>query len=245
VDLGGSDGMRRRLRRRCGAGRADPAGRPTGRASAHDATADRGRRTAHPSPDTRLALAPDATVDARVLVITADGTDAAVDAITHTLRYLGTPFDVLNASTGPALNHDDLVVAGPRSLLRDRARRRAICRAAARAPFTDSEWMTLASYEAQFGVRRAVMYAYPMDAYGLTARGGGFDASATPVTAHCTPAGAGVFVGANCAAPFALDDGWAYGAQASDAATVPLLVDDAGTVYAATRSYPTAARRWC
>src|SRR5690349_18566781 len=31
----------------------------------------------HPSPDTRLALAPDATVDARVLVITADGTDAA------------------------------------------------------------------------------------------------------------------------------------------------------------------------
>ncbi|HWJ55430.1 MAG TPA: hypothetical protein VNR90_04415, partial [Vicinamibacterales bacterium] len=191
----------------------------------------------HPSPDTRLALAPDATVDARVLVITADGTDAAVDAITHTLRYLGTPFDVLNASTGPALNHDDLVVAG-------RGHYYAIVldvgdlSSGGQSAFTDSEWMTLASYEAQFGVRRAVMYAYPMDAYGLTARGGGFDASATPVTAHCTPAGAGVFVGANCAAPFALDDGWAYGAQASDAATVPLLVDDAGTVYGATRSYP-------
>ena len=32
--------------------------------------------------------------------------------------------------------------------------------------------------------------------------------------------------------------GWAYGSQATDAATVPLLVDDAGTVYAATRTYP-------
>ena len=66
--------------------------------------------------------------------------------------------------------------------------------------------MTLASYEARFGVRRAVMYAFPTDAYGLTSTGGGFDASTKPVTAHCTAAGAGVFVGANCAVPVAIDD---------------------------------------
>ena len=46
-----------------------------------------------------------------------------------------------------------------------------------------------------------------------------------------------VFVGANCAAPVAIADGYAYGAQPTDASTSPLLVDAAGNVYAATRSY--------
>ena len=59
-----------------------------------------------------------------------------------------------------------------------------------------------------------------------------------PIVARCTAAGAAVFVGANCAGPVAIDEGWAYGSQATDAATAPLLVDDAGTVYAATRTYP-------
>ena len=48
--------------------------------------------------------------------------------------------------------------------------------------FSPDEWMTLASYEARFGARRAVMYAYPTDAYGLTSTGG-FDVSMKPITA--------------------------------------------------------------
>src|SRR4029078_2905564 len=60
------------------------------------------------APDTGLAFAGDVTVDARVLVITADGTDAAFDAATRTRRTLGTPFDVLNASTDPELTPDTL-----------------------------------------------------------------------------------------------------------------------------------------
>ena len=47
-----------------------------------------------------------------------------------------------------------------------------------------------------------------------------------------------MFIGANCAVPVAIDDAWVYGGQAIDAATMPLLVDDAGVVYAATRTYP-------
>src|SRR4051812_9483035 len=191
----------------------------------------------NPAPDTGLALADDGTVDARVLVITADGTDASADAITGTLRYLGTPFDVLNASTGPKLTADALADG-------DHGRYYGIVldvgdlAAGNQSAFTNDEWMTLAAYEARFGVRRAVMYAYPSDAYGLTPVGGGFDVASKPIVAHCTAAAGSVFVGANCAAPVAIDDGWAYGSQPTDAATVPLLVDDAGTVYAATRSYP-------
>ena len=115
--------LRRRRRSRAGGGGAQSAGGPTGRGSAHDAAAD-AAPDSHPAPDTGLAFTEGLTVDARVLVITADGTDAAVDAITQTLRYLGTPFDVLNATTGPALNLDDLVVADHGRYYGDRARRR-------------------------------------------------------------------------------------------------------------------------
>ena len=190
----------------------------------------------NPAPDTGLRHAEEVTVDARILVITADGTDASADAITETLRYLGTPFDVLNATTGPTLTPEYLAVA-------DHGRYYGVVLdvgdlvAGNLSAFTDEEWMTLASYEARFGVRRAVMYAYPTDAYGLTSTGG-FDVSTRPIVAHCTAAGGAVFVGANCAGPVAIDEGWAYSSQATDAATVPLLVDDAGAVYAATRSYP-------
>src|SRR5262245_46391117 len=142
----------------------------------------------NPAPDTGLARAGDVTVEARVLVITADGTDAAFDAITETLRTLGTPFDVLNASTDPELTPDALAVG-------DRGRYYAIVLDVGElvtgnlSAFTDAEWMTLASYEARFGVRRAALYAYPAAAYGLSpSANGGFDGSATPFTAHCTPA---------------------------------------------------------
>ena len=61
---------------------------------------------ANPSPDTRAALAAGVSVDARLLVITADGTSTTLAAITTVLGYLGTPYDVFNASTGPALTAD-------------------------------------------------------------------------------------------------------------------------------------------
>jgi hypothetical protein len=189
-----------------------------------------------PSPDTGLARAEDVSVDARLLVITADGTDAAFGAITDVLGMLGTPFDVLNATTGPTLTADVLAVG-------DHGRYYGIILddgdlvAGNLSAFSNQEWMTLASYEARFGVRRVVMYAYPTDDYGLTSTGG-FDVSTRPITALCTVAGDKVFVGANCAAPVAIEDGWAYSSQPIDAATVPLLIDGAGAVYAATRGYP-------
>ena len=96
--------------------------------------------------------------------------------------------------------------------------------------------MALASYEARFGVRRAVLYAIPTAAYGLQSTGG-FDARAQPIAAHCTPAGQQGVRGRELRGPITIADGWAYGSQPTDAATVPLLVDAAGSVYAATRAY--------
>jgi len=63
---------------------------------------------AHAAPLTSAAPLANASVDARILVITAKGTDAAFAAIENTLQYLGTPFDVLNATTGATLTADML-----------------------------------------------------------------------------------------------------------------------------------------
>src|SRR3982751_4115281 len=90
------------------AGEDGPAPVARNRVVGRPAEVQRTMRPLSPAPDTGLELADDVTVDARVLVITADGTDASADAITETLRYLGTPFDVLNASTGPTLTPDYL-----------------------------------------------------------------------------------------------------------------------------------------
>jgi hypothetical protein len=189
---------------------------------------------AHPSPETRLALVDGVSVDARLLVITADGSSAAHAALTSVLGYLGTPYDVLNASTGPALTPDALAAASDHGRYNGVILDSGDLAVGGASAFSDDEWMTLASYEARFGVRRAVMYAHPSASYGLTVAGG-IDAKATPIAAHCTAAGNTVFVGANCAA-VPIDDGYAYGSQASDASTVPLLVDAAGNLYAATHT---------
>ena len=63
---------------------------------------------AHAAPPTYAAPIANASVDARILLITANGTDAAFAAIQNTLQYLGTPFDVLNATTGATLTADML-----------------------------------------------------------------------------------------------------------------------------------------
>jgi hypothetical protein len=192
---------------------------------------------AHAAPDTGLLQAPGLAVDARVLVITADGTDAAFGAIESVLGTLGTPHDVINATTGAPLTADRLADG-------DHGRYQAIfldlgeLSAAGGSAFSADEWMTLASYEARFGVRRVALYASPTADYGLSPAGE-IDPAKTPIITHCSAAGAAVFLGASCVtAPITIDLGWAYPAAATDAATVPLIVDAAGNVYAATRTYP-------
>jgi hypothetical protein len=190
---------------------------------------------AQPSPETLMTRADGVSVDARLLVITANTTSASLAAITTVLGYLGTPYDVLDASTGPDVTADYLA-AGDHGRYQGILLDSGDLAVGSSSAFSDAEWMELASYEARFGVRRAVVYAHPSAAYGLVLTGGS-DARANPIATHCTAAGAAVFVGANCAGTVAIDDGWAYSSQPADGSTLPLLVDAAGNVYAATRSY--------
>src|SRR5579871_1684999 len=185
------------------------------------------------APDTGASPIPGAAVDARALVITASGNNSAFAAIEGTLQYLGTPFDVLNAASGPTLTADTLA-SGPHGKydavfldVGDLG-----------GGFTQDEWDVLTTYEIQFGVRRVSLYTSPNGQYGLADSDTGVDPSKAPISATCTAAGAALFVGTNCANPVVINQGFAYPTTVTDAATTPLLVDAAGNVYAATRTYP-------
>jgi MYXO-CTERM domain-containing protein len=188
------------------------------------------------APDTGATPIAGAVVNARSLIITADGTDAAFQAIESTLQYLGSPFDVLNATTGSALTASALADG-------THGKYDAIfldlggLEISGGSAFTDDEWLTLATYEAEFNVRRVSLYTSPSTAYGLVGKGD-IDPTKTPITMTCTSAGSTIFVGANCANPIVMTEGYAYPAAATDGATVPLLADASGNVFAATRSYP-------
>ena len=192
-------------------------------------------RGAHAAPPTYAAPIANASVDARILLITANGTEAAFAAIQSTLHYLGTPFDVLNATTGATLTAA-MLGTGTHGNYQAIFLDLGDLSVNGTSAFTAAEWTTLATYEASFGVRRVSLYTSPTADYGLSDNGS-VDPSVTPINATCTAAGRSVFVGANCTNPVNINAGFAYPALPIDAATIPLLVDAAGNVYAATRTY--------
>jgi MYXO-CTERM domain-containing protein len=188
------------------------------------------------APDTGASPIAGAVVDARALVITTDGTDAAFAAISSTLQYLGSPFDVLNATTGPALTADALA-SGTHGKYDAIFLDLGGLETSSGSAFTDDEWTTLSTYEAEFSVRRVALYTSPSSAYGLSDNGS-IDPTQTPITMTCTAAGTSLFVGTNCANPITMNAGWAYPAMLTDTSSTPLLVDGTGNVYAAVREYP-------
>ncbi|HVZ86246.1 MAG TPA: hypothetical protein VHG72_04715, partial [Polyangia bacterium] len=177
-----------------------------------------------------------AVVDARVLIITADGTAGELDAIRSTLQYLGTPFDVLDATHDPPLTAARLA-SGSHGKYQAIFLDLGGLEVSGGSAFTSDEWTTLATYEAQFQVRQVALYTSPSATYGLT-NTGQVDPSKTPITMTCTALGVSVFTGTNCANPIVMSAGWAYPAVATDGSTAPLLTDAAGKIYAAIRTYP-------
>ncbi len=178
-------------------------------------------------------------VDARVLVISADGTEPALAAIQQTLRYIGTPHDVLIATQAPALTASQLatgthglynaVILTTGNLVFNNGGQYV-------SAFADAEWQVLATYEATFKVRRAVLYTSPDASYGFSARDS-FSTSTMPLPTQCTARARVIFPYVNCDAGVTISGAWVYPATPSDAATIPLLTDSSGRVLAATRAY--------
>ena len=115
-------------------------------------------RRSNTAPATGASPLAGASVDARAWSSPPAGTTPPSAPSRTRSQYLGTPFDVLNASTGPDADRRRAGHRGARQVQRRLPRRR---RSSGGSAFTDAEWTALTTYEVEFGVRRVALYTSP------------------------------------------------------------------------------------
>jgi len=178
-------------------------------------------------------------VDARILVISPDGSDSELAAIRQTLAYLGVRYDVFVATTAPTLTMANLTSDPMHGFYNGiiLTRGSMVLPSGGTSAFTAAEFQTLSNYEAQFQVRRVSLYTRPDAGYGYTnASANNSFTMSTTVNATCTQAGRAIFPYVNCN-NVVISGAAGFRAVAADAATVAVLTDSSGGVLAATRAY--------
>lgn len=188
-----------------------------------------------------------ATIDMKLLVISADGTEPVLGGIQATLKQIGIPFDTLIAtrsdtpfsartlSDGQGAGRYQGIVLTTGNLGYQAASGQY------ESAFSAEQWQALWAYEAAFRVRQVTLYTYPgavPDSYGLTPVAG-VDTTTTPVTAQLSTAGKSVFSYLNTANPVTIRNAWTYLAVPTATANpVPLLSTPQGHAIASVYTYP-------
>jgi len=186
--------------------------------------------------DCLAAATPVASIDMRVLVLAADGNEAALPAIKNSLDYLGVPYDVVlakdtvlaqgmlcTASGGSALGKYQGVMLATGSLVYYDAT------LGYTSALSTEEWTRLWQYEAKYRVRQASLYTQPgttlPETYGLgvSSPQWGSDTGAAGLSTTLTTVGKTIFPYLVPTAPVVFKNTWAYKAAAVTA--TPLLVD--------------------
>jgi hypothetical protein len=175
-------------------------------------------------------------VDMRLLVISANGTEAVLPSIRDTLDYLGTPYDlhvaadpgVLTAATfesgGCQGRYQGIILTtGELGYLNSEGNWGSA--------LTADEWTALRQYEANYHVRQATWYTYPTPQFGYNI-GYAVDTSPTPITAAFTAEGAQVFSYLNTANPLTISNAYTYLATPLTVGTTPLIVTPDGNALA-------------
>jgi hypothetical protein len=183
------------------------------------------------------------SIDLRVLVVSADGLETDLAAITTHLARLGVPYDTLIAAETPLrewpLCDGDHAFYQAVFLVTSEL---ALVNAATgtwQSAFSPAEWDLLRDYERQFGVRRVMLYTFPSSAWaehGLV-EAGNCNTLDQPVDGWLTDAGRRVFPYLRPDARITFRGAQLYLANlAEGAATVPLVVTDDGYVVVSTRT---------
>jgi hypothetical protein len=185
-----------------------------------------------------VAGCPTTTQNLRVLVLSADGSEVDLPAITQALDYHSVPYTVWIASQKPGQLTAATLATGCAG-----AYQGVILATAALVPdggsasaLTASEWLALRSYEAGFGVRELAWYAFPGADQGLTSVGS-VDTSSTPLAATWTTAGSKIFSYLIPTAPISISQAWVYLATVADPSVTVLLSDAAGHALASVRAF--------
>jgi len=177
------------------------------------------------------------TLDAKLLVVSADGSESDLPAIKQALDYLGTPYTLWVATQNPGALTSSVLSSGNHGNYQG-----VIFATADLGMFTANGWgsalttdelAAVESYEAAFGVRHLNWYAFPTPSLGFSTWGAGTDTTTAPVQVTATSAGQQVFSYLNTSNPLSIRNVWAYLAPAaSDPSVTPLLVDGAGNAIA-------------
>jgi hypothetical protein len=184
--------------------------------------------------DPQATSNPSAPVEARVLVLCADGKEPELGAIRSVLGHRGVPYDVFVATQEAALTAARLR-SGERGLYQATILTTSSLALSGTSMLSATEWAVLADYEQAFGVRRAVLAAWPDPALGFgsaTQR----NTSSSPVAIDCTAPGEGVFRDVNCDRAQEIHGDTAYLARPTSTAVTALLADGGGNALAALRT---------
>src|SRR5881396_3498318 len=183
-----------------------------------------------------------ATLDAKVLVISADGTEPVLGAIRQALGYTGVPYTlyVAHETPGgftPALLSDGDAHAYFQGIVLTTGSLAYLDGTTWTSAFNASEWQTLWDYQAKYRVRTAIAYALPTADLGY-GPATGMDTTTSPISARLTSAGLSVFPYVNAANPIVITKAWTYLAPAAGTGTNVLLSDAQGDALALVRTYP-------
>lgn len=182
------------------------------------------------------------TIDLKVLVVAADGSEADLPAIKQTLDYLGTPYSVYLAAHTPNGLTPDKLGNGCHGYYQG-----IILTNGAVSYFNGSqfvsalsqqEWINLWSYEAQLNIRELSWYTNPTADYGYQTPGDTVDTTVSPLGAGLTSAGRTVFPYITSGATITIQNAFTYLTRAlADGTTTPLLTDASGHTLGLVRKY--------
>jgi hypothetical protein len=188
-----------------------------------------------------------ATIEMKMLVVSADGTEPTLAAIQAVLTQIGVPFDTLIAtqkkltaltlSNGTGTGHYQGIFLCTGNLgYSDPS-------GAYQSAFSATQWQILRQYESTYRIRQATLFTYPdgdPDNYGLNLIDpDGVDTTTAPVASALTATGKQVFGYLNVNNPVTIQGAWAYFASPTGASNpVPLLTSPEGYYMASIFSYP-------
>ena len=173
------------------------------------------------------------TIDLKVLVIAADGTEADLPAIKQALDYLGTPYNVYTAVNTPNGLTPDKLANGChgyyQGIILTDGELSYYNGSSYVSALSQQEWVNLWSYQATMGARLLSWYTFPTADYGYQPLSGVIDTTTTPLNVQLTSAGQANFSYITHGAAVPIQNAYTYLANAlTDGTTTPFLTDASG-----------------
>lgn len=194
-----------------------------------------------PSGTTQLPVT-NARLDAKILIVSADGTEPVLGSIRQAADYEGVPYTLYIASQHPGGFTPSLLSDGDRhafyqGIVLTTGTLAWNSSAGWTSAFNSNEWQTLWDYQARYRVRTVIAYAYPTTdlGYGTPT---GVDASASPISTQLTSSGRSVYSYVNASNPITITNAWTYLAAPSGAGNDVLLSDAQNHALSLVHTYP-------